>query len=626
MRALSVAALMLAASPALALDVKVKSDHAKAKMKGDGREFSRLGPEEMLRGLATGPGTLEIVARRVAPLVARPIQVRVLVDGTAATVFRIISKPVDPLEDGKTLASAAVERKVEIPVGKHAIAVEVGNGDGHVLVTFAAATAPGADVIAPLVAAAPKVEAAPAKTEKLPSPDEPIALEAAPLTAAATPASPTPGAATAEAAPKSAATPADVKPAAPASPAPGAAAADAAIKAAAAPADVKPAAPASLAPGAAASDAAIKAAAAAPADVKPAAPTSPAPGAAASDAAIKAAAAAPADVKPAAPASPAPGAPAADGAIKAAAAPADAKQATPPSADLDLVTPLTADTKKPAETPPASSTATASTPPASATVPASAKPDAPTASGSPPAASAVAKAPDAPKSPQPGGRPEGPKSVEAAKSSAGGAAKAIVHGGSQAAAPAARAVSLLVGPRVGLAGQFQTGSSGLALGVTARNLLTGTSETSGMKGILLGVSADFVTYQFTYNLGASRFAPAFKQHLSVHAVHVLAEGLYALGPMSLGLPFLKSTPLTPFAGACIGIVPVQMRLENEFGIQTPEDMALAAGALLGADLALGSNRLGLEVRYVTARTGATSGAANFEIGGFFAQASWRFGI
>lgn len=177
-------AAFLAAAPVKNLDVRVKSKHDKVVAEAGGVSCLKLGPEEVLRGAAIGPGSVRVSLRRLAAPGAKPVSVKVTRDGRDVALLSLAGKGVQAFEGELALAAAPVERALDIPSGPHTLFVEVGPGVGHVLVAFnepassAAAAAARKPAGAPASAPAGAAEASAAAQAKAPSPSAPKDPEA----------------------------------------------------------------------------------------------------------------------------------------------------------------------------------------------------------------------------------------------------------------------------------------------------------------------------------------------------------------------------------------------------------------------------------------------------------------
>ena len=189
-----------------------------------------------------------------------------------------------------------------------------------------------------------------------------------------------------------------------------------------------------------------------------------------------------------------------------------------------------------------------------------------------------------------------------------------------AAPEVTRKTRLFIGARAGLAGQTQLLATGPAVGGTIRYALTDDTSDAGTSGLLAGLSVDYLRYQLGFKVGASRSLPGFQETLAFTAVPLLLESSWAFGRGD------GSRRLTPFLGICTGVVITSLTSGGPLGGRSETRFPLAIGAQLGAELPIGSNRLGLEARLIAARTGADSVASNLQIGGLLAQATWRFGL
>ncbi|MBI5547285.1 MAG: hypothetical protein HY901_25670 [Deltaproteobacteria bacterium] len=136
MRAIALLAVFLAANPALAAEVRVKSKHDKAIVSGVSGECLKVGGEETLRAGVIGPASVRVSLRRLGDAKLPPIQVKLMKDGREVARLMVGGKLKDTVEGEDTLASAPLDKAVDIPAGPHTLFVEVGPGMGAVLVSF----------------------------------------------------------------------------------------------------------------------------------------------------------------------------------------------------------------------------------------------------------------------------------------------------------------------------------------------------------------------------------------------------------------------------------------------------------------------------------------------------------
>jgi hypothetical protein len=129
-------AFFLLAAPDQPLEVRVKSKHEKPVAESSGAECYKVGAGESLRGAAIGPGTVHISLRRLAASGAKPLEVKVTRDGREVAQLSLGDRGVQAFRGERELASAPVERALQIPSGPHTVFVEVGPGEGHALVAF----------------------------------------------------------------------------------------------------------------------------------------------------------------------------------------------------------------------------------------------------------------------------------------------------------------------------------------------------------------------------------------------------------------------------------------------------------------------------------------------------------
>lgn len=152
-------AFFLMAAPDQHLDVRVKSKHEKPVAESSGAECYKVGAGEILRGAAIGPGTVHISLRRLAASGAKPLDVKVTRDGREVVLLSLGEKGVQAFRGERELASAPLERAIQIPSGPHTVFVEVGTGEGHALVAFdeipSATPSPAASKPAVVAAAVP---------------------------------------------------------------------------------------------------------------------------------------------------------------------------------------------------------------------------------------------------------------------------------------------------------------------------------------------------------------------------------------------------------------------------------------------------------------------------------------
>ncbi len=183
------------------------------------------------------------------------------------------------------------------------------------------------------------------------------------------------------------------------------------------------------------------------------------------------------------------------------------------------------------------------------------------------------------------------------------------------AAPSREAARLRAGARLGAASQLQMGASGPAIGASARYGLGGS-----LSNLSVGASLDYFHYGFSFQAGRTASLPALSRGASLNALPLLAEASWAFRP-------LTSLELSPFAALSAGGV---LCLLSESGSLAPASSATgfspALSLAVGAELPLGRDRLGLELRYLMARSSALGSLRSLEVGGLLAQASWRFGM
>jgi hypothetical protein len=129
-------AFFLLAAPAQHVDVRVMSKHERLAAEFSGAECYKVGAGESIRGAAIGPGEVHLSLRRLAASGAKPLDVKVTRDGREVVQLSLGDKGVQAFRGERELASAPVERAIEIPSGPHTVFVEVGPGEGHALVAF----------------------------------------------------------------------------------------------------------------------------------------------------------------------------------------------------------------------------------------------------------------------------------------------------------------------------------------------------------------------------------------------------------------------------------------------------------------------------------------------------------
>ncbi len=154
--------LLLLAAPASAAQVRVKSKHPPARVAGAEAVSYKVGAEQVLRGATIGPSSVRVLLRRLAPASAGPIAVKLMRDGREVSRLLVGGEPVERIEGEAVLASAPVEKQFDVPAGPHTLFVEVGPGEGEVLVAF---EEPRPSVPASLVKRTPKRRAPPPKTD-----------------------------------------------------------------------------------------------------------------------------------------------------------------------------------------------------------------------------------------------------------------------------------------------------------------------------------------------------------------------------------------------------------------------------------------------------------------------------
>ncbi len=584
MRGAALVAVVLLAAPVKHVDVRVKSKHDMSAPEAGAERF-KVGAEESLRGAAVGPGSVRLTLRRLALPGAMPISVKVTRDGRDVERLSLGGRSGQASHGESPLASSPVERMLDIPSGPHTLFIDVGPGQGHVLVSFNE-PAPTAGALAD-----PKPE--PSEAAGPPG--------AAPATALAR---------------REAAKPPSAKPA------PGA------------PAGKKPAAPAgdvAASTSMASSPKARPAEAPRTSGAKPEAPamaqakpqsakaSAPAPERARVEAVARA------DAQSAPPGSRPPARePEAPAMAQAKPQSAKASAPAPERAPVETVARADAQGAPPGSRPPARE------PEAPAT--AQAKPQSAKASTPPPESAPVetvarADAQSAPPGSRPPVREPDPPALALAELQAapapererletGALAPAAVAAFSAPVRPARRPGRFLVGLRAGGAGQIQLGAVGPAAGATARYQPFG--DPGAAAGLFLGVSADFLRYRFALDLGAANGAER-NQELLLLNVPVVAEALWSFGA-------LTRWRLIPTLGASAGVSLSQATGQGSLGSIREVAARPAFGAVAGMELPVGANRLGAEVRYLHSTTGATGAVQNFETAGALFQASWRFGL
>jgi hypothetical protein len=188
-----------------------------------------------------------------------------------------------------------------------------------------------------------------------------------------------------------------------------------------------------------------------------------------------------------------------------------------------------------------------------------------------------------------------------------------------APAPSDGRVRFFLGPRLGVAGQTQLAAAGPALGVTFRWAVAGPSSASGTRGLLVGLSADYVRYAMNLKVGASAALPAFSEAVTATSVPILLDATYCFGNP-------EQARLSPYLGLAIGAAVGSIQSVGPTLTESSGFAQFAFGAHAGLELPLGANRLGLEVRWLWARTGGSGTVQNLDVGGLLAQLSWRFGL
>ncbi len=179
-------------------------------------------------------------------------------------------------------------------------------------------------------------------------------------------------------------------------------------------------------------------------------------------------------------------------------------------------------------------------------------------------------------------------------------------------------VRLLLGPRLGAGLQSQFGALGPALGLSARYVLLGDSTPVGTRGLLVGLSADFLRYALAFDVGQGPLS-SFQQTVTTMSIPILAELTWSFGDP-------KQARLAPYAGLDVGAAVGTLTSEGPTGSTSSGFGQFAFGAHLGLELPVGSNRLGVEARYVWSKPGRVGAVDNVDVGGVLLQASWRFGL
>ncbi|MGI5864665.1 MAG: hypothetical protein ACOX6T_21815 [Myxococcales bacterium] len=175
MRALVAIVAVLVCAPASAAQVRVKSEHPTARVAGTEAPSYKVGAEQVLRGAIIGPSSVRVLLRRLAPAGAGPIAVTLRRDGREVGRLLVGGKPIDRVTGEAVLASAPVEKQIDVPGGPHTLFLEVGQGEGEVLVAF---EEPPPFVPAPLVKRTPKRHAPQAKKDPKKDPEKQAAATA----------------------------------------------------------------------------------------------------------------------------------------------------------------------------------------------------------------------------------------------------------------------------------------------------------------------------------------------------------------------------------------------------------------------------------------------------------------
>ncbi|HEY3449160.1 MAG TPA: hypothetical protein VGK67_22575 [Myxococcales bacterium] len=185
MRLVVLAMVLSLASPALAAEVRVKSKHEKAQLQGMSQDAYKVGAEETLRAGVIGPSTVKVSLRRIGDGKLPQIPVKLMRDGREVGRLTVGGKLSFAVAGDTVLASAPVTKTLDIPAGPHTLFVEVGAGQGLILVSFDEQA--GAALVAkanepaktePKMAKAEPAKASPGKLEDSePKPAEPAKAE-----------------------------------------------------------------------------------------------------------------------------------------------------------------------------------------------------------------------------------------------------------------------------------------------------------------------------------------------------------------------------------------------------------------------------------------------------------------
>jgi hypothetical protein len=222
-----------------------------------------------------------------------------------------------------------------------------------------------------------------------------------------------------------------------------------------------------------------------------------------------------------------------------------------------------------------------------------------------------------PASPQPASpAPEPPPAADPPRplAAASGSTAALA-----AAPPGTAPASLLAGVRAGAAGHLQLGAPGGAVGLSIRWLGLSRRSPAGERGLVLGASVDLLRYQLAFQAPERSGLPALREELTVDSVPILAEAVWSFGGIA-GLP------VSPQLGLAAGAVLARLESRNDWSSALRTELLPAAGPIAGLELARGRQRLGLDVRWLVARTGGEGVARRVQVGGLLAQASWRVGF